>query len=399
MTLTDHAGRVSQRLERLPGSATMAISAKARELAAAGRDVISFGAGEPDFATPDHIVEAAVKAAYDPANHHYTANAGLPQLREAVAEYTTTFSGVQVEPGQVVVTNGAKQAVFQSLAAIVDPGDEVLTPVPYWVTYPAAVELAGGIAVPVPSHAETGFKVGVAELEAARTEKTKALIFVSPSNPTGTVYSEEETGQIGQWARDNGIWVVADEIYQRLVYGGIDVAPSLARTTPGLESWILVNGVAKSYAMTGWRVGWLVAPPDIAQAAARHQSHATSNVANICQAAALAALTGPQEPVEEMRRAFDERRRLMYSLVSAVEGLSCFEPKGAFYVFPDATRVLDGRYPTTADLAEGIIEEAGIALVPGESFGAPGYLRLSYALGSEDIERGVSRLAAMIEGL
>ena len=397
MSLTSQTRRVSQRLERLPGSATMAISARARELAAAGKDVISFGAGEPDFATPEHIVEAAVKAAHDPANHHYTANAGLPALREAVAEYTANFSGVSVTQSEVVVTNGAKQAVFQSLAAIVDPGDEVLTPVPYWVTYPAAVELAGGVAVPVPSRADTGFKVSADDLEAARTERTKALIFVSPSNPTGTVYSEEETREIGEWARDNGIWVVADEIYQRLVYQAKDVAPSLPAHTPGLETWILVNGVAKSYAMTGWRVGWLVAPTDIAEAAARHQSHATSNVANICQAAALAALTGPQEGVEEMRRAFDQRRQLMYSMVSAIEGVTCVEPEGAFYVFPDVTMLLNGRYSTSAALAEGIIEEAGVAVVPGESFGAPGYPRLSYALGSEDIERGVSRLTAMLE--
>jgi aspartate/methionine/tyrosine aminotransferase len=390
--------RVSQRLARLPASATMAISSRARELRADGQDIISFGAGEPDFPTPENIVAAATRAAHDPANHHYTANQGLPPLREAVAAYTARYSGVHVDSSEVIVTNGAKQAVFQTFAALIDPGDEVLLPAPYWVTYPAGLELAGGVPVPINTTAATGFKVTVGDLEKARTDRTTAMIFVSPSNPTGAVYSEDEARAIGQWAQENEIWVITDEIYQRLVYF-TDVAPSIVGVTPELENWIIINGVAKSYAMTGWRVGWMIGPRDIMDAAARHQSHATSNVANISQQGALAALEGAQDTVEEMRQAFDERRQLMYSLVSAIPGVNCLEPEGAFYVFPDVSAVLGGKYVTSADLAAGILEEAGVALVPGESFGASGFLRLSYAVGTDEIERGIARISGLIETL
>ena len=376
----------------------MAIASRARELRAEGRDVISFGAGEPDFATPESIVAAASRAAHDPVNHHYSANPGLAPLREAVADYTARYSGVHADASEVVVTNGAKQAVFQTFAALIDPGDEVLLPAPYWVTYPAGLELAGGVSVPVPSTAASGFKVSVDDLEAARTDRTTALVFVSPSNPTGAVYSEEEARAIGEWARDNEIWVITDEIYQRLVYF-TDVAPSIVAVTPKLENWVIINGVAKSYAMTGWRVGWMVGPKDIIDAAARHQSHATSNVANVTQHAALAALTGPQDMVEEMRLAFDQRRKLMHSMVSEIPGFECVEPKGAFYVFPDVSAALGDRYPTSEALAEGILEEAGVALVPGESFGTPGFLRFSYAVGEDEIERGVTQIASLIERL
>ncbi|MEE8375281.1 MAG: pyridoxal phosphate-dependent aminotransferase [Acidimicrobiia bacterium] len=376
----------------------MAIASRARELRAEGRDVISFGAGEPDFATPESIVAAASRAAHDPANHHYTANPGLAPLREAVADYTARYSGVQADASEVVVTNGAKQGVFQTFAALIDPGDEVLLPSPYWVTYPASLELAGGVTVPVPSTAASGFKVSVDDLEAVRTDRTTALVFVSPSNPTGAVYSETEARAIGEWARDNEIWVITDEIYQRLVYF-TDVAPSIVAVTPKLENWVIINGVAKSYAMTGWRVGWMVGPQDIIDAAARHQSHATSNVANVTQHAALAALTGPQDTVEEMRLAFDQRRKLMHSMVSEIPGFECVEPQGAFYVFPDVSAALGDRFPTSEALAEGILEEAGVALVPGESFGTPGFLRFSYAVGEDEIERGVTQIASLIERL
>lgn len=390
--------RVSRRLSRLPGSATMAVANRTRELAAQGRDIISFAAGEPDFATPEHIVAAAVRAAHDPANHHYTANAGLAPLREAVAGYTATYSGVDPGPTEVLITNGAKQAVFQSFAALVDPGDEILLPTPYWVTYPAGIQLAGGVPVAVPTSVESGFKVGIADLDAARTEKTTMLVFVSPSNPTGAVYTADEAGDIGEWAAKHGIWVIADEIYQRLVYED-PVAPSIAGVTDVLENWVLVNGVAKSYAMTGWRVGWMVGPEDVVDAAARHQSHATSNVNNIAQQAALAALTGPQDTVEEMREAFDKRRQLMYSMLSDIPGLVTLEPRGAFYAFPDVTAVLGGRVPNSAALAEVVLEEAGVALVPGDSFGVPGHLRLSYATGVADIEKGMAQIASLIESL
>lgn len=390
--------RVSRRLDAIPGSATMAIAGRARELRAEGREVISFAAGEPDFPTPEHIVAAAARAAHDPANHKYTANQGLPALRQSVAEYTATYSDVEVDSSEVVVTNGAKQAVFQSFAALIDPGDEVLLPAPYWVTYPAGIELAGGVPVPVETGAESGFKVTVEDLEAARTDRTQALVFVSPSNPTGTVYTSEEARAIGEWAIEYDVWVIADEIYQRLYYEG-DVAPSIVAATPRFENWIMINGVAKSFAMTGWRVGWMIGPTDIMDAAARHQSHATSNVSNISQQAALAALTGSQDTVNAMRDTFASRRDLMYDLVSETPGFHCLEPQGAFYVFPDVTEVLGERFATSADLAEAIIDQVGVALVPGESFGTPGYLRLSYAVGEDEIRRGVALIADVISSL
>lgn len=390
-------GRVSKRLEALPGSATLAISNKAREMRAEGRDVISFGAGEPDFPTPEHIVAAAQRAANDPSNHHYTANAGLAPLREAIVEYTATYSDVPVDASQVLVTNGAKQAIFQAFAALLDPGDEVILPAPHWVTYPAGVDLAGGVPISVPTTMDAGFKVGVDDLERHRSDRTKLLIFVSPSNPTGAVYTADEARAIGEWAHENGIWVLADEIYQRLVYGADESAPSIAGVTRNLEDVVLVNGVAKSFAMTGWRVGWMIGPDDVIGAAARHQSHATGNINNVAQAAALEALRGSQDTVLAMREAFDKRRQKMVSMLQTAPGLVCPEPEGAFYVFPDVTGLLGAKYPTSEALAEGLIEEEGIAVVPGESFGAPGFIRLSYALSDEDLERGVTRMIAMFE--
>lgn len=376
----------------------MAVSTRAREMRAEGRQVISFAAGEPDFPTPEHIVAAAARAARDPATHKYSSNHGLPEVRDSVAKYTTRYSKVPVDVTQVGITNGAKQAVYQAFAALVDPGDEVLLPSPYWVTYPAGIELADGVPVPVESSPASGFKVSVDDLETARTERTKAVVFVSPSNPTGAVYSAEEAGAIGEWAAENGVWVIADEIYQRLYHEG-DVAPSIVGATPALENWVIVNGVAKSFAMTGWRVGWMVGPADVIDAAARLQSHATSNVANITQLAAAAALTGPQETVESMKQAFDRRRKLMVGLLKEIEGFECLTPQGAFYVYPEVSRALTGEYPTSAALAEGIIDRAGVALVPGEAFGTPGFLRLSYAASEDEIERGVASIARMMETL
>jgi aspartate/methionine/tyrosine aminotransferase len=387
--------RASDRLSRIPPSATLGISARARELRSEGKDVVSFGAGEPDFATPEHVVAAAARACHDIENHKYTASAGLRPLREAIAEDVRHYSGVDVDWSEVMVTNGAKQAVFQAFAALLDPGDEVLLPSPHWVTYPAGIDLAGGVTVPVPTRIEDEFKVDVEKLEAARTERTRMLVFVSPSNPTGAVYTAEEARKIGEWAMSNDIWVLADEIYQRLTYF-TDVAPSIAAVTPRFENWVLVNGVAKTYSMTGWRVGWMVGPADIVEAANSHQSHATGNVDNVAQQAALAALRGPQDTVEQMREAFDSRRKLMFSLVSDIPGVACVEPQGAFYVFPDVRRALDGRWASTDELATVILEEAGVALVPGESFGAPGHLRLSYATGEAEIERGMDRIRGLL---
>lgn len=392
-------GRVSRRLDGISASATMAISTRAAEMRSEGRDVISFSAGEPDFPSPAHVVEAAVAAARDPANHHYTAAAGQPELRAAAAADAGTYSGLSVDPSQVLITNGGKQAVYAAFAALVDPGDEVLLPSPYWVTYPEAITLAGGTPVEVATTIESGFKVTPDMLEAARSNDTKVLVFVSPSNPTGAMYSPDETAAIGRWAAEHGIWVLTDEIYQRLVYGEVPFT-SLPAAIEALEDrWVVVNGVAKTYAMTGWRVGWLIGPPDVVGAATRLQSHLSSNVANVSQRAALAALTGPQDVVEEMRTAFDRRRRTMVRLLGDIDGLACLEPEGAFYVFPDFSAFLGDRFDTTLQLGTWILEEGGVALVPGEAFGAPGYARLSYALADEDLERGVERLGATLASI
>ncbi len=392
--------RISRRAAAVAPSATLAVDAKAKALKAAGEHVIGFGAGEPDFPTPGHIVEAAVEACRDPANHRYTPTAGLPALREAIAAKTRRDSGFEVESSQVLVTNGGKQAVANAFAVLCDPGDEVIVLAPYWTTYPEAIGLAGGTTVVVSSDETTGFRSAVQDLEAAWTPATKALLFVSPSNPTGAVYPRNEIEAIGRWALDKGIWVVTDEIYEHLVYGGARhhslpvVVPELA------ERCIVVNGVAKTYAMTGWRVGWAIGPSDAIVAATNIQSHETSNVANVSQRAALAALTGGLEDVAMMREAFDRRRRTIVRMLGEIEGVVCVEPEGAFYAFPSVKgllgRSLRGRRPeTSAELAEICINEAKVAVVPGEAFGAPGFFRMSYAMGDDDLEEGVSRLAAL----
>ncbi|MGQ0849355.1 MAG: pyridoxal phosphate-dependent aminotransferase [Actinomycetota bacterium] len=373
----------------------MAITERARQLKAEGRPTISFGAGEPDFPTPPHIVEAAVAAARDSRNHHYTPNAGLPELRQVVAAYTTAHSGISLEAPQVLITNGAKQAVYLGLAGLLDPGDEVLVPAPYWVTYPEAARLAGGVPVKVPTEESDEFKVSISQLEARTTDRTKLLIFVSPSNPTGAVYNPEETAAIGAWAGSRGIWILTDEIYQRLVYGGT-VAASVAKAAELGDRWLVVNGVAKTFAMTGWRVGWLAGPKDVIAGASDHQSHLTSNVNNIAQRAALAALSGPTEPIEEMRLAFDRRRRTMHGWLSKMPGVTCVEPMGAFYCFPGLAGHLP-RFGSSMAIASYLLEEADVAVVPGEAFGADGFARFSYALADEDLEIGLERVAIALE--
>lgn len=391
------ATRLPKKIAAIAESATLKVDEKAKQLKAQGRPIISYAAGEPDFATPEHIVEAARKALDDPANFRYTAAVGLPELRQAIAEKTARDSGWQVDPAQVVVTNGGKQAVYQALQVLVDEGDEVLLPAPYWTTYPEAVKLAGGVAVEVFAGADQGYKVTVEQLEAARTERTKALIFVSPSNPTGAVYTPEETTAIAQWCLEHGIYVMADEIYQNLVYGGVR-AQSIVSAVPGLADYtILVNGVAKSYAMTGWRLGWMVGPADLIKGAANLQSHLTSNINNIAQRAAIAALQGDQQPIEQMRQAFDRRRQLIVAELNKVPGFNCPTPDGAFYAYVDVTGALGkevaGKVPTTSvELAEIILEAAEVAAVPGEAFGPSGYLRFSYALGEDALLEGIQRI-------
>jgi len=390
---------LSKRITSIAESATLKVDAKAKALKAEGRPVISFAAGEPDFPTPAHVVEAALAAVRDPANHRYTPAAGLPALREAIAEKTLRDSGWAVKPSQVVVTNGGKQAVYQACATLLNPGDEMLLPAPYWTTYPEAITLAGGTPVVVFAGADQDYKVTVEQLEAARTPKTKALMFVSPSNPTGAVMTLEETRAIGEWAAEHGIWVIADEIYQNLVYeGGADHAVSIAEAAPAVQDrCILVNGVAKTYAMTGWRLGWMVGPQDAITATANLQSHLSSNVSNISQLAGLAALQGDQAPAKAMRDAFDIRRKVIVEGLNAIDGVICPEPTGAFYVYPDVTGLLGrkwaGKTPTTSlELADLILDECEVAAVPGEAFGPSGYLRFSYALGDADLAEGIARL-------
>ena len=393
--------RVSTRIGSIAESATLAVDAKAKALKAAGRPVIGFGAGEPDFPTPPYIVDAAVAACSVPANHRYTPAAGLPELREAIAAKTLRDSGYAVAAGQVLVTNGGKQAVYQAFATIVDPGDEVLLPAPYWTTYPEAIRLAGGVPVEVFAGVDQGYLVTVEQLEAARTDRTKALLFCSPSNPTGAVYSAEQTEAIGRWALAHGIWVITDEIYEHLVYDDAVFTP-MVRVVPELaETTIVLNGVAKTYAMTGWRVGWMIGPADVIKAATNLQSHLSSNVANVSQRAAIAALTGDLSAVAEMRTAFDRRRRTMVEMLSAIDGVVCPTPKGAFYAYPSVEGVLGrtirGRTPrTSAELAALILEEVEVAVVPGEAFGPSGFIRLSYALGDADLVEGVSRIAGLL---
>jgi aspartate/methionine/tyrosine aminotransferase len=395
------APRISKRISAIAESATLAVDAKAKALKAAGRPVVGFGAGEPDFPTPDYIVNAAIDAAKVPANHRYTPAAGLPELKDAIAAKTKRDSGFEVDPSQVLVTNGGKQAVYHAFATIIDQGDEVILPSPYWTTYPEAIALAGGKSVEVFADETQNYLVSVEQLEAARTPKTKALLFCSPSNPTGSVYSEAQVTAIGQWAVKHGIWVIADEIYEHLLYDGAK-AVSMPVAVPELaDTCIILNGVAKTYAMTGWRVGWMIGPKDVIKAATNLQSHLSSNVNNIAQRAALAALSGDLLAVDAMKVAFDRRRKLMVKMLNEIPGVVCPTPEGAFYVYPSVKGLLGKEIRgkvcnTTTELAALILEEVEVAVVPGEAFGPSGYIRLSYALGDEDLVEGVSRMQKLL---
>ncbi|GAA0227496.1 pyridoxal phosphate-dependent aminotransferase [Cryptosporangium japonicum] len=398
---TSPARRISSKVGAIAESATLAVDAKAKALKAAGRPVIGFGAGEPDFPTPDYVVQAAIAACSDPANHRYTPAAGLPDLKKAIAAKTLRDTGVEVAANQILVTNGGKQAVYEAFATLVDDGDEVILPAPYWTTYPEAIRLAGGVPVDVVADETQDYLVTVAQLEAARTPRTKALLFCSPSNPTGSVYTAEQVEEIGRWALEHGIWVITDEIYEHLVYGDTEFV-SIVKAVPELaDQTVILNGVAKTYAMTGWRVGWLIGPADVVKAASNLQSHATSNVCNVAQRAALAAVSGDLSAVDEMKVAFDRRRQTIVRMLNEIDGVFCPEPKGAFYAYP-SVKGLIGRslrgvtIESSAQLASVILDEAEVAVVPGEAFGTPGYLRLSYALGDDDIVEGVSRLQKLL---
>ena len=393
--------RVSARIAAISESATLAVDAKAKALKAAGRPVIGFGAGEPDFPTPGYIVEAAQRACAEPRFHRYTPAAGLPELREAIAAKTARDSGLVIPASQVLVTNGGKHAVYETFATLLDPGDEVLLPTPYWTSYPESIALAGGVPVLVRTDETSGYLVSIDQLEEHLTERTKVLLFVSPSNPTGAVYPPALVAEIGRWAAERGIWVVTDEIYEHLVYGDARFVSMPAVAPEIADRCVVLNGVAKTYAMTGWRVGWMAGPADVIKAAINLQSHATSNVANVSQAAALAAVSGDLSAVATMRAAFDRRRQVMTSMLNDIPGVVCPLPEGAFYCYPSVKGVLGkeiaGQRPaTSAQLAELVLDEADVAVVPGEAFGTDGYFRLSCALGDADLEEGVSRLAKLL---
>jgi len=399
--MTSPHPRISARVSAIAESATLAVDTKAKALRAAGRPVIGFGAGEPDFPTPGYIVEAAQRACAEPRFHKYTPAAGLPELREAVAAKTARDSGYQVSASQVLITNGGKQAVYEAFATLLDPGDEVLLPTPYWTTYPEVIALAGGVPVPVMTDERSGYRASAADLEAACTSRTKMLVFVSPSNPTGAVYPPDQVAEIGQWAAERGLWVATDEIYEHLVYGEARFASIPVAAPEIADRCVVLNGVAKTYAMTGWRVGWMIGPPDVVKAAANLQSHATSNVCNVAQAAALTAVTGDLSAVAEMRAAFDRRRLAMTTMLNDIPGVICPLPEGAFYCYPSVKGVLGkefagSRPASSAELAELILDHADVALVPGEAFGTPGYFRLSCALGDADLEEGITRLGKLL---
>lgn len=395
------SSRISARIGSIAESATLAVDAKAKALKAAGRPVIGFGAGEPDFPTPDYIVEAAVEACRNPKWHRYTPAGGLPELKEAIAAKTLRDSGYEVAANQVIVTNGGKQALYNTFATLLDPGDEAILPAPYWTTYPESIRLAGGVPVIVDTDETSGYLATVEQLEAARTPRTKLLVFVSPSNPTGAVYPREQVRAIGQWAVEHGIWVVTDEIYEHLVYGDSEFCSIVTEVPELADTCVVVNGVAKTYAMTGWRVGWAIGPVDVIKASTNLQSHATSNVANVSQVAALAAVSGDLAAVDMMRAAFDRRRHTITTMLNEIPGVHCPEPQGAFYAYPSVKALLGkqlrGReIASSSDLAAIILDEAEVAVVPGEAFGTNGYLRLSYALSDEDLAEGVGRIAKLL---
>ena len=403
MTMADWQ-TLSERINRVAPSATLAVDSKAKAMKAEGIDVIGFGAGEPNFPTPAAIVAAAAEAVQDPKNYRYTPTAGLPELRKAIADKTLRDSGYGVDPNQVIVTNGGKQAVYESFQILLNDGDEVIIPTPYWTSYPEAVKLAGGVPVEVFAGADRNFEPSLEDLEAARTERTKAIIVNTPNNPTGAVWNPETVKAIGEWAVEHHVWVISDEIYEHLNYDGAKTTYIGAAVPEVRDQLLVLNGVAKTYAMPGWRVGWMIAPLDVAEAASKLQGHMTSNVNNISQRAAIAAVSGSLDAVYEMREAFDKRRQTIVAALNDIEGVNCPTPTGAFYAFADVSALLNKplgtsktAYASTSELAAALLDEGHVAAVPGEAFGAPGYLRFSYALADDDLVEGMKRMKQWVE--
>lgn len=376
--------RIAERLKRVKPSATLAVSAKAMELKAQGRTIISLSVGEPDFGTPAHIC-AAAKAAIDAGFTRYTQEPGIPELRAAVAGYFAAHYGVEAEGANAIVTNGGKQSLYNLLQCLLDPGDEVLIPAPYWVSYPAMVLLADGVPVEVPAPASKGFKVTPEDLERACTPKTRVLIFNSPSNPTGVHYTRQEQDALAAWAVQKGVFVISDEIYDRLVYAPAEPVSLAGWWKKHPENFAIVNGLAKTFAMTGWRVGYTLAHVDLVKAMSKLQGQSTSNICSIAQKAALAALTGPSECVAEMCAAFARRRDLAMQIVGTWKRAVCPRPDGAFYVFPDVSAYYGGKFKDSAEACTLLLEEAGVAAVPGAAFGDDACVRFSYALDDESL--------------
>ena len=391
---------ISKLDQKIKPSGTMAISNKSRELKSQGKPVIGFGAGEPDFPSPDYVVDAAIKAAADPKNHKYSPAAGLESLRQIIAKTTKDYSGFEINSDNVIVSNGGKQSILTAFLSILDPGDEVIIPAPYWTTYPEAVKIAGGNPVFIETEKSNNFKVTVEQLEKSKSKNTKMLVWCSPSNPTGVVYSKEEAEEIYEWIFKNDLWILSDELYEHLVYEG-ETSPSPAIYDPELKNTIIVNGVSKSYSMTGWRVGWLIGNKSVIGLGKKIQSQATSNVSNVSQLAAEAALLNGLEVTNEMKIAFNRRRLFATEKINSIPNLNVVDSTGAFYLFVDVSHYCSGKngLNTSEEFCDWLLENYFIAFVPGEVFGTPGFMRLSYALSDEDLDSGLSRLCEAIDNL
>ena len=391
---------ISKLDQKIKPSGTMAISNKSRELKSQGKPVIGFGAGEPDFPSPDYVVDAAIKAAADPKNHKYSPAAGLESLREVIAKTTKDYSGFEINADNIIVSNGGKQSILTAFLSTLDTGDEVIIPAPYWTTYPEAVKIAGGTPVFIETEKSNNFKVTVDQLEKSKNKNTKMLVWCSPSNPTGVVYTKEESEEIYDWIFKNDLWILSDELYEHLVYEG-ETSPSPAIYDPELKNTIIVNGVSKSYSMTGWRVGWLIGNKDVIGLGKKIQSQATSNVSNVSQLAAESALLNGLEVTNEMKTAFNRRRLFATEKIKSIPNLSVVESTGAFYLFVDVSHYCSGEngLNTSEEFCEWLLEKYYIAFVPGEVFGTPGFMRLSYALSDEDLDNGLSRLSEAIDNL